>query len=386
MTAFLIPVLLWSVAAWRTPAAWRDPRKRPLWAAFAALALAMTLRTDEVARNFDASAHVNNLTTLIKHTCGLIAAHAVLALVHAVAPEPARGRSLRINGVVPTLCAVAMTGLFAAAPRPEEVADPLTEYAGSWQITAYGIVFLLYLTMALVSGCRLCWKWGRQPGSGRTGLGLKIVCAGLLLGIVYAVHRVAALLLRAADADPLSPHADETLSNLFLYGSLVLLVIGTSLPASRRLHGWITAHYDLLLLYPLWHDLTEAAPAVRLHAPHSRLAEALDPRRTRDRLYRRSIEIRDAAMVLSDHASADVRAEAERHVAAHGLMGAQATVTAEACWLRRAQIARLRGEPPEGTHLPPASGGRDLTSEIQALTQLARAYHSEPATTFAPHP
>ncbi|MGM0351846.1 MAB_1171c family putative transporter [Streptomyces sp. ECR3] len=386
MTALLIPVLLWSVAAWRTPAAWRDPRKRPLWAAFAALALAMTLRTDKVARVFDASAHVNNLTTLIKHTCGLIAAHAVLNLVHAVVPESARGRSLRINAVLPASCAAAMTVLFATAPQPREVADPLTEYAGSWQITAYGTVFLAYLTTALVSGCRLCWKWGRQPGSGRTGLGLKIVCAGLLLGIAYAVHRAVALLLRAAGADPLSRRADEALSDFFLYGSLVLLVIGTSLPASRRLHAWVTAHRDLLQLYPLWHDLTEAAPVVRLHAPHSRLAEALDPRRTRDRLYRRTIEIRDAAMVLSDHASADLRAEAERHVASHGLVGAQATVAAEACWLRQAQIARLRGDPPEGTHLPPASGGRDLASEIQALTQLARAYRSKPALTFARHP
>jgi hypothetical protein len=385
MTAYLIPVLLWSVAAWRTPAAWRDPRKRPLWAAFAALALAMTLRTDEVARAFDTFAHVNNLTTLIKHTCGLVAAHAVLTLVRAVAPETARGRSLCSHAAVPALCATAMTGLFAAAPRPEEVTDPLTEFADAWQITAYGIVFLLYLTMALVSGFQLCWEWGREPGSGRTGLGLKIVCAGLVVGIAYAAHRAVALLLRTARADPLSPSADEALSNAFLYGSLLLLVVGTSLPASRRLHAWATDHRDLLLLYPLWHDLTEAAPVVRLHTPHSRLAEALDPRRTRDRLYRRTIEIRDAAMVLSDHAPTAVRAEAERHVAAHGLVGMQATVTAEACWLRRAQIARLRGEPPAGAHLPPASGGRDLTSEIEALTQLARAYRSEPATTFAAH-
>ncbi|MBA5224536.1 hypothetical protein [Streptomyces griseoaurantiacus] len=116
----------------------------------------MTLRTDKVARAFDASTHVNNLTTLIKHTCGLIAAHAVLNLVHAVVPDSARGRSLRINAALPASCAAAMTVLFATAPQPREVADPLTEYAGSWQITAYGTVFLAYLTTALVSGCRLC--------------------------------------------------------------------------------------------------------------------------------------------------------------------------------------------------------------------------------------
>lgn len=386
MLSFLLPVLLWLVTAWRARAAWRDPSKRPLWNAFWSLAVAMTLRADPVSHHLDAGLGVNNLSALGKHLCGLVAAHAVLTFVHDVAYEKANVRTFRLNAGVPVLVAALLIVLFFTTPQPSEAADLLTDYATSWQITAYGIAWTSYLGTALVSACGLCWKWGRQPGSGLTGVGLRVVCAGTGVGVCYAVHRALFLLLRFAGKDPLRAKADEALSNALLYLALLLIIIGSSLPAARRLRTWALAHRDLLLLYPLWFELTEAAPTVRLDAPRSRVADAVDPRHTHERLYRRTIEIRDAALVLSDHASTALRAEAHAHATAHGLVGAEAAVTAEACWLRRAQAARLRGDPPSGEHRPPASGGRDLTSEIRALRQLASAYRSELAVTFSTAP
>jgi hypothetical protein len=174
------------------------------------------------------------------------------------------------------------------------------------------------------------------------------------------------------------------LSNLLLFTALVFIVAGSSLPAIRRLRGWCRDYRDLRHLRPLWFSLTEATPAVRLDPPRSARAEALSLRNTQERLYRRTFEIRDALLVLGDHASSSLRDRARAHVQAAGLIGAQAEVTAEACWLLAAKYSRQLNESPSGEHHLPASGGRDLTSEIQALRQLATAYDSDIAKAVAP--
>ena len=140
---------------------------------------------------------------------------------------------------------------------------------------------------------------------------------------------------------------------------------------------------ELLQLYALWFSLTEAVPSVRLDPPRGRTFEILHPRHAHERLYRRTIEIRDAVLALSDHASSSLRYQARAHVMASGLIGAQADVAAEACWIIGAKESRQRNEPSSGEPLPPASGGRDLPSEIHALKQLARAYDSDLTRTFA---
>lgn len=94
------------------------------------------------------------------------------------------------------------------------------------------------------------------------------------------------------------------------------------------------------------------------------------------------MEIRDAALALNDHASPSTRERAERHVAAAGLVGTQAETTAEACRLAVARLARLGGEPATPQHHEPSGGGRDLRSEIRALSQLSDAIYSDIAQGF----
>ncbi|MEU9624100.1 hypothetical protein ACIODT_15225 [Streptomyces sp. NPDC088251] len=58
---FLVPAtLLWAVALWRAPAAMRDKRKRPLWSAFIALAIAMTIKPVDIASALDDTLGVHN--------------------------------------------------------------------------------------------------------------------------------------------------------------------------------------------------------------------------------------------------------------------------------------------------------------------------------------
>ncbi|MEV0636372.1 MAB_1171c family putative transporter [Streptomyces sp. NPDC050619] len=377
-------VLLWLVTGWRTPAAWRDSRKRVLWTAFLALAVAMTLRLSFVAVPVDAALRVNNLSSLGKHLGGIVAAHAVLTFVHNMAEETAPGlKSSRLHFLVPVGAAVIITVLFLATPQPHEVVDLLTEYATDWRIAAYAVVWAGYLGAALFSASRLCWRWGRQPGTGMLGRGLRLTGMGTTIGIVYAVHRVASVVLGFLGHRPVPASTSEAISGLLLFSALVFIVSGSTLPAAGRLHRWIREYRDLLQLYPLWLSLTEAVPSVRLDPPRRRASDILHLRHVHDRLYRRTIEIRDAVLALSDHAPNSLRDQARAHVAASGLIGAQADIAAEACWITGAKQARQASEPSSGAPLPPASGGRDLPSEIHALKQLARAHDSDLIRTFA---
>lgn len=205
---------------------------------------------------------------------------------------------------------------------------------------------------------------------------------GTALGIVYAGHRVLALTLRYVGLTPLSPRTDENVSSVLLFGALVFILAGSTLPVVR-LHQWGRAHLALTRLYPLWLELTAAVPSVRLDPPRSRRADALLFRHTRRRLYRRGIEIRDAILDLGDHASPTLRSEAARYVAEKGLIGAQAEIYAEACWIARAKEARENGDARVGEHTAPASGGKDLRSEVEALRHLATAYESALVREFA---
>lgn len=384
MIDVLPAVLLWLVTMWRTPAAWRDPGKRVLWIAFLALAVAITLRVPSVAAPMDAALGVNNLSALGKHLGCIVAAHAVLTFVHDMAQEKASGlKSSRLHLVFPSAAASIVTVLFFATPQPREAVDLLTEYASDWHIAAYGGVWTAYLGAALFSASRLCWRWGRQPDAGLLGHGLRLTGMGTTIGIVYAAQRVVVIVLGFLGLSPVPASTNETIGGLLLFSALLFIVTGSTLPAAGRLRRWSREYLDLLRLYPLWLSLTEDVPSVRLDPARRRTTEILHPRRVHDRLYRRTIEIRDAVLTLSDHAPSSLRDQARAHVVASGLIGAQADIAAEACWIIGAQQARQHNEPLSGEALPPASGGRDLPSEIHALKQLAEAYASDRTRAFA---
>ncbi|MEU1906556.1 MAB_1171c family putative transporter [Streptomyces hygroscopicus] len=375
-------VMLWMVAACRAPAAWRDRDKRPLWAAFFFLAVVMTIRPVGVATSLDSYVGIHNVAALIKHLSGLGAMHAVLVFVYRMSEQSAIGLKMRRPHVaVPITAGAAISVLFFATPQPHEATDLLTDYATDSRIAAYGVLWTALLGAALVGATHLCWLWGRQPGTGLLGRGLRITGIGTTIGMAYAIHRIAILILRYLGYTPIPAHADQAISSILLSSALLLIVAGSTLPALPRLRRWTRDYRDLLQLYPLWHSLTEAAPSVRLDPPRGLAAERLRLRHTHDRLYRRTIEIRDAILTLSDHASAALRDQARAHVAAHGLTGAHAEIAAEACWLAAAKH-RLHNEPASGEHHPPASGGRDLASETQALKALAAAYDSDLTRAF----
>ncbi|GHE54044.1 MAB_1171c family putative transporter [Streptomyces cellulosae] len=374
--------LLWAVTLWRARSAFQRPERLSLWLAFAALALAMTVRPVAIASAVDGHLHVTNLSFLVKHICGTVAAAAVLTFVADMAESKTGMRASRLHKAVPVVTVVLLAACFFATPQPHQAEDLLTDYADHATIVAYGVVWTSYLGAALFSATMLCFRWGRRPDSGLVGRGLILIGSGTAVGLIYAVHRIVALVVDYAGSSLLGKNTDHALSTGLLFIALLLIVLGSTLPAFPRILARVRAHRQLVGLYPLWRTLTDAVPDTRLETPPTQLVDALDPRRTHQRLYRRTIEIRDAILTLADHAPAELRGRAYDHATSFGFIGAHADITAEACWLAVAREERLRGVTASGEAMPPASGGRDLATEIRALTTLSAAYHSRATEDF----
>ncbi|CDR10461.1 integral membrane protein [Streptomyces iranensis] len=337
----------------------------------------------KVASSVDALVHIPNFAALIKHLSGLGAIHAVLVFVHTMSEQSAaRLKARRPHIAVPVAAGFIISALFFATPQQHEATDLLTEYAADGRIAAYGVLWTAMLGMALVSATGLCWRWGRQPDAGLLGQGLRFTGIGTTIGMTYAVHRIAMVVLHYLGYTPISPGTEQGISSLLLGSALIFIMFGSTLPALPRLLRWWRDYRDLLRLYPLWRSLTESVPSVRLDPPRGMAAERLTLRHTHQRLYRRNIEIRDAILDLRNRTPSTLRDQATSHVATRGLTGAYAEIAAEACWLAAVKDPRLRGKPTPGEHHPPASGGRDLASEIPALKALAAAYDSDLARDF----
>ncbi|MGK5496722.1 MAB_1171c family putative transporter [Streptomyces sp. URMC 125] len=381
----LIAVLLWITAGWRAPKVWGRGRDRTLWWTFFGLAVMMTLRLP-AGRALDQLTGVTDLSYLLKHLFGgVLSSAALLAFLRRVSGQQGESsRPWQLRVALPFATASIMTVLFFAELQPYETRAIFQDFTARVALLAYTAVFLGFLSASLLGGVRVCWRWGRESGDEALSWGLRVIGAGLAAGVAYALSRITALVAHMTGDGILPGDLDDHVSTYLLMAALLLIVVGSSLPVLGKLRTWRADRRALLRLQPLWHDLTEATPSVRLDSPRGLAVERLDPRNMHGRLYRRTIEIRDAALTLSDYAPAGMRKRARRHVYAHGLVGAQAAIATEACWLAAARRARLRGDTPAAnTEHQPAGGGRDLRSEISALTQLSDAYHSDLAREFA---
>ncbi|MBB0245804.1 hypothetical protein FNQ90_17250 [Streptomyces alkaliphilus] len=381
----VMAILLWITTAWRAVKVWGKGHDRALWWTFFGLAVMMTLRLP-AGRALDQLTGIVDLSYLLKHLSGgVLSAAALLAFLRKVSGQQDGSPAVkRLRVILPLATAAIMSTLFFAKLQPYETRAIFQDPAARMALLAYTTVFLGFLTLSLLAGTRVCLRWSRKADGRALGWGLGTIGAGMAAGVAYALVRIAALIAHMTGDGILPGDLDDRVSTYLLMTALLLIVVGSTLPVLGKLRTWGKRRRALLALRPLWLDLTRAAPAVRLDSPRGPTADRLDPRDMLGRLYRRTIEIRDAALVLGDHAPADLRERARRHVEARGLTGARAAVAAEACWLLAARRAKLRGEAPQASRdHPPVEGGRDLLGEISVLTRLSDAYHSDLAHEFA---
>ncbi|WP_129838008.1 MAB_1171c family putative transporter [Streptomyces sp. RFCAC02] len=379
--------LLWAVTLWRALSARESTAKRALWVAFLMLACAMTIRPTDIATTLDDRLDIPNLSFLIKHLCAISAAAALASFVREMAdPEPrTRGRVWWRTGVTMG-SALALIALFFATPQHGEAEDLVTDYADDWRIALYGLIWTGYLGIALCGATRLCWRYRKVPRRTFLGRGLRYAGVGTVFGIIYCAFDITSITLRYFELDPVIADPEERISGALLIASLFFVLLGSTFPAFARLVRWARDYRDLLRLYSLWRELTDAVPTVRLETPRGRLVETISLSKARSRLYRRAIELRDAILVLGAHAPGPLRQEAHVHAESCGLSGEEARAVTDACWIRVARASKLRGDPPCDASDRISSltgGGGDLSSEIRTLRNLAAAYDDHHTHAFA---
>ncbi|MEV7121166.1 MAB_1171c family putative transporter [Kitasatospora griseola] len=378
---------LWAITFWRAPGAVRKKEKRALWAAFLVLAVEMCFADDSAGLWLDRTVGINCFSALLKHTSAVTAAAFVLVfLSRAAASSTASTRPagrLRAGIFVPAATCVTVIAFFALADRPHEAVDLLTTYPRDPWVLAYTLTWTAYFGWAMFTAAKLSLQWSRRPGPALLRRGLRLICAGTTIGIGYAVHRTSMLVFGRLDIHPLAAETESALNALLALVPLLLISTGSTLPMYPKASGAVRQYFSLLRLYPLWDHLTEAVPHARYDRRRHLFHDALDLRGVRGRLYRRTIEIRDAILVLNGAAPVSMRLHAADHVENAAPAGTAAGLAAEACWLRAAREAQIAGLARSGDLEAPTHSGADLEAEVALLLALSDAYFSDLATTFA---
>ncbi|MFJ9338630.1 MAB_1171c family putative transporter [Streptomyces sp. NPDC101733] len=393
---------LWVVAIWRLPAAVRIPRQRPLWAAFASIALACSIGIPPVQRLLFEPIGVNNLATLCKHGLGIGGSSAVLLFVITMArPDGVDAWKRRL------LCAAAggtvlLTTFFFLTPRPYEVDNFFEANLGNLYGTLYCLVFLGYLTAAMSVSSRLFWSYARRAAGAPLRAGLALLGAGTAFGALYTTWRTAHMLTRLAGGEfPAGDATTQLVADLLEFTGIALILLGNTVPALGVQWRSLTHRRALRRVEPLWAALIEAVPGVVLTEPTGR-----GPRL---RLHRRLIEIWDAVLVLRAYAPAELiaaaRAEAHATALAAGEGDGVREAFAEAFWLRVARQDCLsgadhHGPPPDGephrndtdtdtdTGAGAGAGAEadvdfDFDAEVRKVVALATAYADPRTARFA---
>ncbi|MFJ5879893.1 MAB_1171c family putative transporter [Kitasatospora cineracea] len=377
---------LWSITFWRAPGAFRNKEKRALWGAFFILAVEMCFATDPATLWLDRTIGVHGFAALLKHSSAVSAAACVLTFLARAAasstPTPRPDR-LRLGAAAPVATLAAMAVLFFGADRPHEALDPLTAYPHDPWLLAYTLTWTAYFGWAMFTASRLSLQWSRRPGPDSLRRGLRLICLGTGIGIAYTTHRASMLVFGKFGLQLLPADTERLLNGLLALVPLLLVSLGSTLPVVPALVRAARHYRNLVRLYPLWAHLSDAVPQVRYGPKRYPVTDALDLRGIRDRLYRRTIEIRDAVLVLNGAATVPMRLRAADHVEDAGLTGRAATAAAEACWLRASREAHVAGQARTGRLEAPAHSGSDLDTETAFLLSLSDAYFSDLATAFA---
>jgi uncharacterized membrane protein len=378
MVELITPAILWSVTLLRARTALRFPATRPMWCAFAALALAQTVELPQVGPPFDAAVHVTNLSTLIKHLCGILAAASILEwVIGSTQPTSLLGHALAWRHVMTGAAMAALGCLFAFVPRVES-SNFINSAPGYPVTTACEAVWLGYLGLAMLCAAAMFFvAWQRSPPEGRLmRASFAMLATGITLSIVYAASRLVALAASLAGATTNSQgRTGFGISNLVQDVANVLILTGTCVPALMKAATLYQDRRDLAALHPLWQLVTPFRPDTVLYPePESGSDDGLRGLGLlRFRLIRRTIEIRDALSVLYEYCDLDPTPYAEAQATINNLAGIDHEAHVEAVTIRYALLRAHAGEPEHTFVTPQRGAGDDLRAEVRWLLAVTRA-------------
>ena len=368
--------ILWSVTLWRARAALQHPAKRPMWTAFAALAVSLTSELPQVGPHLDAVMHVTNISALIKQLAGMLAAAAVLEwVISSTRPTRRLGRVLAWRHVITGAAMAALGALFAFVPRIES--SSFIDTAPGHPVTiAYEMVWLTYLGTAMLCAATMFavarHRSGGQGASMRASFTLLAIGTGL--GVVYSVSRISILAASlAGTASATQSDAGFSATEALQAAAILLILAGTCVPAVAKAASLYRDRRTLIALRPLWELVTPSRPDTVLAIAS---ADDRDPRAfglTSLRLIHRTVEIRDALGTLYEYCDLDPAPYAEAFATAEGLTGSEKDALVEAVTIRYALSRLPSGDAGHSIVKAGRGGAADLATEVQWLLEVSRA-------------
>jgi hypothetical protein len=352
---------------------WRRQRSLTggtLWLILIGLACSFTFTAPVPYRAVAELTGVPNIGRLLSHICILLAAWATQAMLMGLTKSEHREHRWWLGTAI-----VALTVVFALADTPIDDPRFAGRYAETPWVLEYWLVFVAGLAPAFVNVVRLCWRYARLSGSAIGRLGLRLISIGIVVSLVYHVHK--GIFFAANRFDFYYPNFgglwDRTLPPI----ATVLVLIGATLPSwgprigLSALFDWAGRWRTYQRLRPLWFALYQANPQIALVQPKPALLEFLLPTDLDLRLYRRVIEIRDGRLALQPYLDPKVGLAARDR---SSVTGQELDAIVEATTLAAAVDAKRSGAPPRTTEPVAVPGGRDLESDTAFLNDVARAY------------
>ncbi|MFH8789095.1 MAB_1171c family putative transporter [Streptomyces roseoverticillatus] len=352
---------MWLAVILRAPAAMRSSEQRPLWLAVLGAAAAVSFHLQWVNNLIYQATGPTHLTALARNLFGVVTSAAVLDFVL----RAVRGRyTYQLYGLA-VLIMAALTWLDLSAPphlphAVPAVGDPAPS-------TAYWVVLIIVNLGTNTVCATACWWYSRGSLDLALRVGLRLFGLGAVFAGLYWLFNTTYIAVRLSWIPSVTPLLMGCYA--FSRASAICVPLGTAATlALRRVR-------ILWQLWPLWRDLVESVPDVRLMQTHQsglgllRFSDPLDLR-----LYRTVIEIRDAILDLRAYIPQAVLDDVQDHMEFDNSPPDEMDPRITACWLRIARYAKAGGAPPlRGDLTVPVLGGTDLPGEIDFLRKVAKA-------------
>ena len=333
----------------------RVRERRPLCVALLAFAVALTVDIPAIYVRVDGVLGRPNVADLIEHVSGMVGVCALLVTLSSLGSRSSsasrrRTRAAGLGGAVGV-----SAGLFFAARLPVEATHFTDRYGSLPVIAAYWSITLAYFGVALIDLAQVIATHGARARRRTLRVGLRLVGAGVVLGVLYSAIKLVELVVDEDSAAGDVRRAADRLNPIVLVTGAIVIGVGLLLPAADTTwrHAGVRDRVALVRLRRLWLDLTEAMPEVVLGERPSLWADVCG-REASLRLYRQVIEIRDVA--LAAQAGEPVPALSAERVAALSV-----------------GLATL-DPAPEPTPSESDTGGQEAGDELRPLLVLARRW------------
>jgi uncharacterized protein DUF6545 len=344
--------LLWLGIVLRTRSLQRSPRQRAGALMFLCLALSATLTIPSIVRDqVNVVTGIADLSIVTGHLCTL------LAILFAIRMFAKQSRPLRVGVAAIGVAMAVMVGLFLVIPRQLDHPD-----FGLWQARHPAVITY----QMIYQGCLGGWLAlslvilvpGWRAARGTLRASLLLLWLGAVFGVVYVGFRMWYVLAHGIGHVPqvASPVYGLT-TLLLLYAALLLAGAGALVRTASGTARYWRRYVAFYRLGGLWAELTEAVPTAVLEAPPAMLITSLELR-----LYRRTVEIRDAQLELSGLVPSDMRAAASALVPDE--------LALDACTLVIALYIEREG--PVQPSAPVWERDASLDAEVAALLALSR--------------